>query len=138
MTTGYLLDTNVVSEPRKQRPNPGVVGWFEDHARDDFYLSALVIGEVRQGIELLRPRDESRALVIEQWLENLVSEYDDRILPVTVAVAEEWGRINASAQRPPASDALIAATAKVHGLVLVTRNVVDIERTGVTWENPFA
>jgi predicted nucleic acid-binding protein len=96
-----------------------------------------VIGEIRQGIERLRPRNEAQAAALESWLDGLVAGYHDRILPITVEVAQEWGRLNA-AVRPPIVDGLLAATAKVHRLVLVTRNVADVASTGVAVVNPFA
>lgn len=133
----YLLDTNVVSELRKAAPNSHVLAWQQRHRRAEAYISALVVGEIRQGIERVRPRDPAQADVLERWLTGLVSAYRDRILPVTVDIAEEWGRLNASPQPLPVIDGLMAATAKVHRLTLVTRNVPDVARTGVTLLNPF-
>jgi predicted nucleic acid-binding protein len=103
----------------------------------DLYLSVLVVGEIRQGVERLRRRDPGQADVFESWLRRLRQEYADRILDVTPDVAEEWGRMNVP-DPLPAVDALLAATAKVHGLTLVTRNIVDLRRTGAKLFNPFA
>lgn len=133
----FLLDTNVVSELRKRTPDPHVLAWYQRNVSAQAYVSVLVLGEIRQGIERIRLRDAAQTEALERWLEQLVVEYRDRILPVTVDVAQEWGRLAASAQPPPAVDGLLAATARVHRLVLVTRNVVDVARTGVPVVNPF-
>jgi predicted nucleic acid-binding protein len=133
----YLLDTNVVSELRKTTPNPHVLAWHRREVTADVYVSALVIGEIRQGIERVRPRDPRRAEALEQWLSGLIMLYRDRILPVTVEIAQEWGRLNVPPQPPPVVDGLMAATARVHRLTLVTRNVADVARTGAPVLDPF-
>lgn len=133
----YLLDTNVVSELRKSVPHPRVAQWHADHVHADVYLSTLAIGEIRRGIERLRPRDPKQADVLEHWLSGLTAAYRERLLPVTQQVAEEWGRMSAATQPPPVIDGLMAATASVHQLTLVTRNVADVGRTGVPLINPF-
>lgn len=132
----YLLDTNVVSEIRKKAPNAGVEAWFASVHASDLYLSALVVGEIRQGIERLARRDQSRAEGFEQWLTQLVDVYGDRIVPVTSEVAQVWGRLNVP-DPVPVVDGLMAATALVHGWTLVTRNDRDVASTGVRLLNPF-
>lgn len=138
MGAGFLLDTNVVSELRKTRPHPNVLAWWEAQRGGDAYLSALVVGEIRLGIERLRCRnDHAQAEALDSWLAGLVRNYGGNVLPVTVQIAETWGRLNAAPDRPPVVDGLMVATALVHGLTLVTRNVAEVERTGVTFVNPF-
>ncbi|MEA2604868.1 MAG: toxin FitB [Acidobacteriota bacterium] len=134
----YLLDTNVVSELRKGRHcNPGVASWFAEVSSAEIYLSVLTVGEIRKGIENIRRRDESTADVLEAWLGELVATHSDRILPIDEAIAEQWGRFNVP-DPLPVLDSLLAATASVHGLTLITRNVKDVKRTGVDCLNPFS
>lgn len=132
----YLLDTNIVSERQRLRPDPGVMDWLRSTPGRHLYLSVLVVGELRRGVESLRLRDPARALAPLSWLNDLVASFNDRILPVTVSVAEEWGRLGVP-DRLPTVDSLIAATARVHDLTVVTRNVKDFERAGVPVLNPF-
>ena len=132
----YLLDTNVLSELRKPTPHPAVAGWFETAGSDDLYLSVLVVGEIRQGIERLRPRDPVQAEVFERWLATLERDFADRVLPVTTLVAEAWGRLNAPAPLP-AVDGLLAATALVHGSTFVTREAERLQRCAVPVLNPW-
>jgi predicted nucleic acid-binding protein len=132
----FLLDTNVVSEIRKNRPDQGVAAWFASVSADRLYLSVLVVGEIRQGIERLARRDQAQARLFEHWLSQLVDSYDDRIVPITVRVAEVWGRLNVP-DPVPVVDGLMAATALVHDWTLVTRNVDDVGSTGVRLLNPF-
>ena len=133
----FLLDTNVISEARKRDPSTALMAWFEQVDGTRLFLSVLVIGEIRQGMERLKSRDPARAEQIEKWLETLKRDYRERVLPVTDEVAEEWGRLNA-ARSLPVIDGLLAATASVHDLTLVTRNVVDFQGTGVRVLDPFA
>ncbi len=134
----YLVDTNVLSELRKgNRCDPHVARWFAGLSEDEIFLSVLSIGEIRRGIERIRRRDAHAARVLEAWLRKLLAEHLDRILPVDEAIAQEWGRL--SVPDPiPVVDGLIAATARIHGLTLATRNLKDIARTGVSCVDPFA
>lgn len=132
----FLLDTNVVSEIRKKAPDAGVEAWFASVSPGELYLSVLVVGEIRQGIGRLVRRDPGQAEVFERWLGQLVEGYRDRIVPVTVDVAERWGRLNVP-DPVPVVDGLMAATALVHGWTLVTRNTADIASTGVRCLDPF-
>jgi predicted nucleic acid-binding protein len=133
----FLIDTNIISEVRKgARCNPGVAKWWAEVAEGDIWLSALILGEIRKGVELARRRDPEKASVLEAWLGEVVSGFGDRVLSVDAATAEEWGRM--SAIRPvPVIDALLAATAKTNGLTLVTRNEADVAGLGVNVLNPF-
>lgn len=133
----YLLDTNVISELRKgRRCHPGVAAWFATIGASEIHLSALTLGEIRKGIESIRRRDRISAEALDAWLAGLVAAHSDRILPVDEAIAEQWGRFNVP-ETLPIIDSLLAATASVHGLTLVTRNLKDVERTGVACLNPF-
>lgn len=133
----FLLDTNIVSELRKATPDPHVLAWHRRQRRAEAYLSVLVVGEIRQDIERIRARDPLQADARQRWLVGLLPTYRDRILPITVDIAEEWGRLNAGAQPIPVIDGLMAATARVHRLTLVTRNVTDLARSGARLFNPF-
>jgi predicted nucleic acid-binding protein len=132
----YLLDTCVISELRRPRCDPGVSAWMANIQPDEAYLSVLTLGEIRRGIELHRPKDPKAAGTLERWLLGLESHYADRILPITAAIADRWGRLSLS-QPLPISDGLIAATALEHKLTVVTRNVTDFKRSGVNPINPF-
>ncbi len=133
----FLLDTNVISEARRPQPNPNLKKWLASVAAPELFISVLVVGEIRQGIERLRGRDANRAAAYEAWLAMLRRDYVDRVLPITADISEEWGRLNAP-DPLPVVDGLMAATARIHDLTLVTRNVADVSRTGVRLLNPFA
>lgn len=134
----YLLDTNVISELRKgERADPNVRAWFADLADEEIFLSILTIGEIRRGIENLRRRDPDSATALDSWLARLSDIHRERILPLDHLIADEWGRM--SAPDPlPIVDGLLAATAKVLGLTLVTRNVADVAATGIELLDPFS
>ena len=134
----YLVDTNVISELRKrERADPAVRAWFASVADEEIFLSVLTVGEIRQGVERIRRRDLAAATALDRWLDRVVDTHRDRLVPVDRLVAEEWGRINVP-DPLPVIDGLLAATAKVTGLTLATRNVGDVERTGVDLVNPFS
>jgi predicted nucleic acid-binding protein len=133
----YLIDTNVISEVRKgTRCDPRVALWYKRIRDDELFLSVLVIGEIRQGVEQLRTRDPRHARALEQWLDELIVGFGERVLPVDNRVAQNWGRLAARGGLP-VIDGLLAATAEAHGLTLVTRNVKDVERSGARCLNPF-
>ncbi len=133
----YLVDTNVVAELSRRVPNPLVVSWFRDVPDTALHLSVLTLGELRKGVESLA--DARRKERLRVWLENDLAEwFGDRLLPVTAAVADRWGRLLAGAGRPvPAVDSLLAATALHHGLRMVTRNSQDFVFPGLDVVNPW-
>ena len=133
----YLLDTNVLSETRKRKPALGVAEWITATPSDLMHVSVLTLGEIEQGIARIRGRgDWQQASVLSQWLRAAEKEFADRVLPVSLAVASAWGR-QQHAQPLPVIDGLIAATARVHDLTVVTRNVSDFEQARVPVFNPF-
>jgi hypothetical protein len=133
----YLIDTNVISELRKaDRCDDHVARWFASVDDSEIFLSVLTIGEIRRGIDNIHRRDVRSASALNRWLRGLVESFQDRILVVDRLVAEEWGRLTAPAPLP-VIDGLLAATAKIHGLSLVTRNTKHVARTGVSFFNPF-
>ncbi|MGA2794803.1 MAG: type II toxin-antitoxin system VapC family toxin [Roseiarcus sp.] len=131
----YLVDTNVVSEARRNAPQ--AVAWLRAASPSSIYLSVITLGEIMKGIALKERSDRQAAGHLAEWLLKLRQEFADRILPVSDAVAIEWGRIAALRPRGD-SDGLIAATAKVHDLILVTRNVADFDDTSLSIVNPWA
>jgi len=133
----YLLDTCVISELRKPHGDPRVAAWMAGIQADEAFLSVLTLGEIRRGIELHRAKDPKAAGALDRWLRGLESHYAERILPITAAIADRWGRLGLK-QPLPVSDGLIAATGLEHTLTIVTRNVADFQRSGVNTLNPFA
>ena len=139
--SGFLLDTNMISELFRPRPEPKVLQWIEATDEELMFLSVLTIGEIRKGIHL-HPNARSRTK-LEAWLASEVrARFEDRILPVDAAVAERWGQLAAKARterghKLPVVDGLLAATAQHYDLVLVTRNVDDVAATGVHLFNPW-
>ena len=131
----YLLDTNVVSELRKPRPHGGVLAWLQGVDDKDLFLSAVTIGEIQAGIELTREQDAGKAAEIEAWLEQVAASY--AVLPMDAAAFRAWARLMHRRSDTLIEDALIAATAAVHGLTVVTRNVADFKAFGVPVLNPF-
>jgi hypothetical protein len=132
----FLVDTNVISELRKgRRCDPRVSTWFDGVPDSELFLSVLTIGELRRGIDGIKRRDARQAAALERWFRKLLQQHADRILSVDRAVAEEWGRL--SVPDPlPVVDGLLAATANVHGSVLVTRNTTHLDRV-TSCLNPF-
>jgi predicted nucleic acid-binding protein len=133
----YLLDTNVVSEWRKRNPDSGVVSWFASVNEADLHVSVLTLGEIMRGVDKLRRRqDERQAEQLAEWLVTVQRQFARRVVPIGAEAALQWGRFDPT--RPvPTVDGLLAATAIVRGLTLVTRNVRDVEPTGVTVLDPF-
>jgi toxin FitB len=133
----YLLDTNILSETRKRKAATGVTDWIAATPPELLHVSVLTLGEIEHGIMRIRGRgDHEQAVGLERWLREVELGFADRILPVTLPVASAWGRQQHS-QPLPVVDGLIAATAKVNGLTVVTRNARDFERSGVQVLNPF-
>lgn len=131
----YLLDTNVVSELRKPKPHGAVLAWFEALADEQLHLSAVTIGEIQAGIELTREQDEAKALEIQAWLELVATSYN--VLPMDAPAFKAWAKLMHRKSDSVYEDAMIAATAKIHGLTVVTRNVADFKAFGVPLLNPF-
>jgi toxin FitB len=132
----YLLDTNVVSELRKPKPHGAVLQWIQEAVDTELHISAVTIGEIQAGIELTRQQDEAKATELEQWLELVATSFN--ILPMDAAGFREWARLMHRASDTVYEDAMIAATAKLNKLTVVTRNVADFKPFGVKVLNPFA
>lgn len=133
----YLIDTNIISEVRKGAGcDVHVARWYESIADEELFLSTLVLGEIRKGVELARHKDLSKALALERWLLQVEAAFKGRLLSVDKAVCDQWGRM--SAIRPiPVIDGLLAATAQTNDLTLVTRNENDVAGLGAIVLNPF-
>jgi predicted nucleic acid-binding protein len=131
----YLLDTNVVSELRKPRPHGAVVAWLQSTAEADLYLSAVTLGEIQAGIELTREQDATKASEIEAWADLVAASYS--VLPMDGETFRAWARLMHRKSDTFYEDAMIAATAMVHQLTVVTRNVADFADFNVTLLNPF-
>ena len=131
----WLIDTNIILEVRKgARCDAHVSAWYASIADDDLFLSTLVLGEIRKGIELARTRDAGKAAALERWLRDVEAAFDGRVLGIDNAVSDQWGRLSAI-RSVPAIDGLLAATALTHGLTLVTDR--DVAGLGATVLNPF-
>jgi toxin FitB len=134
----YLLDTVAVSESIKRRRNAGYAAWFSRQTPHTVFVSVISLGEIARGATLVSGRDPVKAQHLERWLVHIRAAFADRLLPVDERIAITWGRLTATQPTPPSIDSMIAATARTHGLTIVTRNVRDFERTGVAVINPFA
>lgn len=133
----FLLDTNVISEARKgSAANPTVMRWWNSTREEDLFLSVLVLGEIRRGIEKIRIRDRNRAQRLENWLQSLATTFSDRLLPVDLKTANAWGSFGIE-RTLPLIDSLLAATAVANNLTLVSRNTTDMKDCGVRLLNPF-
>jgi toxin FitB len=131
----YLLDTNVVSELRKVRPHGAVVAWLESIADSELHLSAVTLGEIQAGIELTREQDAAKAAEIEAWADLVATAYN--VLPMDGETFRTWARLMHRKSNTVYEDTMIAATAIIHDLTIVTRNVTDFEHFGVSLLNPF-
>lgn len=132
----YLLDTNVVSELRKPRPHGAVVAWVEAAANEDLYLSAVTLGELQAGVEITREQDAAKAAEIEAWIDQVARTWN--VLALDAPTFRIWAKLMHRQSDDLATDALIAATAILHGMVVVTRNVRDFASFGVEVVDPFA
>jgi len=131
----YLLDTNVVSELRRPRPHAAVLAWLQGVDDKDLFLSAVTVGEIQAGIELTREQDAAKAAEIEAWLEQVGASY--AVLPMDAAALRVWARLMHRRSDTLIEDAMIAATASLHGLTVVTRNVADFKPFGLPVFDPF-
>lgn len=131
----YLLDTNVVSELRRPKPHGGVLAWLKKLRDEQIFLSAVTFGEFQRGIERTRAQNRTKAEEIESWVERLAGT--SQILPMDTSCFREWARLMEGEQEHLLEDAMIAATARIHGLVVATRNDKDFAQLNVQVENPF-
>ncbi len=136
MASGYLLDTDVISETRKARATSGVIAFLSAAEAAGLFLSVLTLGELRKGVAAKRRTDSGAADQLGAWVDGIETTFADRVLPIDTATARRWGELSAN-RSLPVIDTLIAATAISHGLTLVTRNTRDVESTGVPLVDPW-
>ena len=135
---GFLLDTKVLSELRKgNHCDRSVRDWIQQTVAEELFVSVVVLGEIRRGIERIRIRDQNQARTLEKWLQNLTTEFAERVLPIDESAADQWGRLGLR-QPAPLLDAFLAATALVHDLTVATRDEDGFRNTGVRIVNPFS
>ena len=132
----FLLDTNVVSELRRPRPHGAVLEWIANVPAEQLFISAVTVGEIQAGIEITREQDQTKAEELEAWLDRVLASYG--VLPMDAPTFREWARLMHGKSDTVAEDAMIASTAIVHRLTVVTRNVKDFSALGVDLLNPFA
>ena len=132
----FLLDTNVVSELRRLRPHGAVLEWIANVPAEQLFISAVTVGEIQAGIEITREQDQTKAEELEAWLDRVLASYG--VLPMDAPTFREWARLMHGKSDTVAEDAMIASTAIVHRLTVVTRNVKDFGALGVDLLNPFA
>ena len=131
----FLLDTNVVSELRRPRPHRAVLDWIADVSAEQLFVSAVTVGEIQAGIETTREQDEAKAMELEAWLDRVLASHG--VLPMDAPTFREWARLMHRQSDTITEDAMIAATAKINRLTVVTRNVRDFAQFGVALHNPF-
>jgi predicted nucleic acid-binding protein len=131
----YLLDTNVISELRKRRPHPAVVDWLRAVPSDNLHIAALTLGELQAGVEVTRAQDPEKAEEIEFWIDRVANTWN--IVPMDARVMRAWARLMVGQRDELIEDAMIAAVAVVHRLIVVTRNVKDFKSFGIEILNPF-
>jgi hypothetical protein len=131
----YLLDTNVISETRKPRPHPAVLNWIDSVSTTDLRISAVTMGELQKGVELTRLQDEKKACEIGEWVGRIAEGFE--VIPVDGPIFREWARLMHGRSEDKWEDFLIAATARVHRLIVVTRNTKDFKNIDVEVFNPF-
>ena len=131
----YLLDTNMISELRRPRPHPSLITWLSGLASDQIFISAVTLGELQSGVENIRQQDTGRAEIIEDWIDSVAASYN--VLPMDGGAFRCWGKLMHGKPADLIADAMIAATAMVRNLTVVTRNLRDFERLGVPAFDPF-
>ncbi|HEY1209256.1 MAG TPA: type II toxin-antitoxin system VapC family toxin [Terracidiphilus sp.] len=131
----YLLDTNVISELRRARPHGAVLAWFQAVRPEEIAIPAVVIGEIQDGAEITRKQDQLKAEEIETWLDYVLANFT--VLPMDGPIFREWARLMAGKSDELSGDAMIAATARIHHMIVVTRNVRDFDGLAVEVFNPF-
>jgi toxin FitB len=131
----FLLDTNVISELRRPRPDRNVVAWLSRVGTEEIFLSAVTLGELQAGVENARQQDATRAEIIERWVDTVAASYN--VLPMDTRAFRRWAKLMRGQPADLVADAMIAATAEVHQLTIVTRNLRNFARLGVEAVNPF-